>query len=182
MTDNQYVIRIKEEAIEFLLETTFSHVHQLMHEAYIGLTKENCILQQRNNRSFHFDGVYYPTQYDELTSNVPSLHVTLISRLYEINNFLVDRHYHYVKNYFSAVISNSYNEIVLNEMLPTTLLNALKTEISKPGFKILDCGYYGSSYREPIALTLENLAQLKDHYSETLKKLQSTLMEKLLLT
>jgi hypothetical protein len=109
------------------------------------------------------------------------LHYSLISELDTINNLTAQADYYYVKNFFIACISQSSNGIVLDNLLPLTLVNALKQALPQHIFKMIDTGVYDDLKQEPLSITQQNIQKIKEHYATTISTIRNLLMDKLLL-
>jgi hypothetical protein len=179
MTGTQISNAIKEAAIDLLLAETFGHIQKEQFEQYVSLATKNSHIHKKPNKHFCFDGVIYPPASTEKGHSTISLHFSLLSELDRINNLLTDNHYRSIKNYFIAVISASCNALVLTELLPTVLLDTLKTNLSLSEFRLLDDGLY--SNKESTETTLLNIQYIKKFYPAEINYLQQTLMNKLLL-
>lgn len=184
MTDEAILSSIRDEAIHVLLEETFTHIHSEMQERYIALARKNALLCRSTDLRFLYVGtVYPPTDVPTIPygSRIPSLHYSLMNELDTINKAVTQADYHYIKNFFIAAISQSHNAIVLDALLPSVLINALKHRFGSYNFKMLDTGIVGGLQQEPISLTRQNIKAIQDHYKETIATVQHMLMDKLLL-
>lgn len=183
MTDLQQLHILQAEAINVLLEDTFTHINADMHERYVALGKENArLLQNREIRFIHKGNIYPPNFVATIPygSQIPTLHYSLLSELDMINQIAAQADFHSIKNFFVAAISQSHNCIVLEAVLPTVLINNLKNKFGSR-FKFIDSGVFGSLQQEPLFITQQNIAEIKKHYSNTITTLQHMLMDKLLL-
>ena len=183
MTDIDVVNKMKAEAVALLLEETFTHVRQSLIERYTALGKENAKLLNVQEVRFMYAGEVYPNR-DVPTipygSRIPALHYSLLGDLETINKAMSQENYHYVKNFFVAVIGQSQNGIVLNKLLPAILIDSLKSKFTATGFKVVDTGVYGELKQEPIFITEQNIQELKNHYQATIVVIRNLLMDKLL--
>lgn len=184
MTDIQLVNSLQEDAVDFLLEETFEHINSIMHEQYKELGRRNAELCHKFETRFIYNGVIYPPN-DIRTipygSKLPALHYSLLSELDTINRTIAQSDYHYIKNFFIAAVGQSHNAIVLDELLPSVLVSALKLRFNRTSYNILDTGICGNLQQEPISTTRANIEKIKSHYADTISMLKNLLMDKLLL-
>lgn len=183
VTDTQVVQMIQSSAVEILLEETFTHIKSTMDEHYLALGKTNARILNVSEVQFMYKGVIYPETMTPIGyhKKTPTLHYSLLTELDTINQMVAQADYHYIKNFFVAVVNQSKNCIVLDSLLPAILIQRLKEELSEPSFKILDSGLYGRLQQEPISETRQTIEDIKTHYKTTIQTVQYMLMDKLLL-
>lgn len=184
MMDIQVLNSVQQYAVQTLLEEVFTHIAAATHESYQALGKTNARLQLTTETRFISNGVIYPPSVTNTLlygAHLPTLHLSLLSELDAINNMAAQSDYHYIKNFFVAVISQSHNSIVLDALLPAALLNRLKEIIGSANFKVIDSGVYGALQQEPISITQQTIQDIKTHYKNTIATLQRLLMDKWLL-
>ncbi|RLB94683.1 MAG: hypothetical protein DRH26_00580 [Deltaproteobacteria bacterium] len=173
---------LKEKSIDILIKETFQHIADMKQEAYINLARENARLRQIDSKYFFYNGLIYPkTVSNNTPPKVINLHFSLMDEAEKIENKEVDSGYHQIKNYFVAVITHSYNGLVLKELLPKPLINKLRNKLSIEDFDFVDQGVLGNNAYEPKVITMGNIAMIKNHYAETIILLREILMDKLLL-
>lgn len=173
---------IKELAVKVLLDETFSHINKEIHEIYVTLAKENSLLRNIESVHFLYDGIVYPTRNvngtiksNKTIPGLPTLHYSLLEDLDKANRLSADAGFNYIKNYFVAVITHSYNGLVLDALLPAMLINTIKRELSPEEFYVIN------NTAEPLVDTKINIARIKNHYSETIINLRKVMIDKLLL-
>lgn len=184
MTDIAKLNDLQNEAINFLLKEAFTHINAAILEKYQALVKKNNVLIGKSDFHFMSAGVIYPIQNEPTimhSISAPALHYSLLNELAEINSMAAQADFHYIKNFFVAAITQSHNEIVLTEVLPMVLVNALKTEYSDYNFKILDRGICGALQQEPLSMTKEAIQNIKTHYKSTITMLHHLLIDQMLL-
>ena len=182
--DTQILNSLQAEAINVLLEETLTNIKATMNNEYKELGRANAKLLLTNETRFINNGVIYPITVVKTIpygSRIPNLHVSLLSELDVINSTIAQADIPYIKNFFIAAVSQSHNAIVLTELLPAVLINALKLYFSTEKFKIIDTGVCGALQQEPISVTQQNIAAIKDHYKSAVVTLQRLLMDKWLL-
>jgi len=187
----QGINQIKQRAREILLKETFSYIDKKMYNAYSVLAKENAqVLGLRHPERILFflqNGTVYPNRTPNgqsvytLQVLAPILHYTLIDRMHKIQSTLEDAGYTQVKNFYSAIISNSFNNIVLDTFVPQVLLSKLKDELYEAEYKVIDLGSMNQTPAQSIRITECNIQMIKEHYRETIVLLKDILMERFLL-
>ena len=179
--------QLNDRSVTILMDEAFMHIHKHMEEGYVLLAKKNSKLRSVSSANFICKGIIYPAIISNVstTNNVPTpmptLHYSLLEELDNVNNSLEKAGFHFIKNYFSAVLSHSYNGIVLKELLPSVLYNKLKIELPRENFNIINQEFLSQGIYEPKAVTIKNIAMIKNHYAETIITLRKVLMDKLLL-
>lgn len=141
---------LKSLALTVLLDTTFAYVKTKMYDAYANLAKENAKIQGTPHASrvlfFMYKGKVYPNK-TPAGANIThthvhsvALHSSLIDKKKEIDGFLDAVHYNAIRNFYVAVLGASYNEIVLEALLPVVLISALQAKFTKEEYKAIDTG------------------------------------------
>jgi len=184
--------QLKERALNILLTETFSYVEQNMHNAYIQLAIENKkvkgITQHGNTVFFMYQGCVYPKYtpgglpVQTFRVNAPILHYSLIEKFDQIQCNLDTSGYTSIKNFFSIVLSRSFNNIVLDTFLPTILITKLRKELTDEEYRIIDAGSaHPLSIPESIEQTQQQINMIKEHYHNSINLLRELLMERFLL-
>ena len=185
MTPENMFSNLQVCAVDILLKETFIHINRMQTEQIIALGKVNAELHKKRGYAFISNGILYPrsnvVEIPPLGHQIPMLHYSLLGELDAINQAFANADYQYVKNFYIAAITQSHNEIVLQELLPTILVNALKQQLTPRQFKMIDTGIYGALQQEPISATKQTIANIKEHYKATMTTIQHLLMDKLLL-
>lgn len=181
MTMNELHV-LQKSAIQLLLNEVFQHVFDSMQEQYLKLGKCNAQLMQSTSTFFLHKGTVYP-EWDKPQApyGLPTLHYSLLSEFDAIEQTLDQEYYQDLKNFFTAVIGQSANGIVLEALLPSMLFNTLKTSFFPIHFNALDTGVYFGLQQEPLLTTQQKIHAIKTHYKQTVTTLQHILMDKLLL-
>lgn len=174
---------LKEHALQALMEETFSHVSQSVNEAHGSLAQENDVIRKTNMGFYMHNGKIFPQKQDKkLTSGrIPSLHYSLFENFGTIEGLWEKAGYTAIRTYFVTVLSNSFNSVVLEAMLPDILINKLRSEFSTLEFKLLNQGFHDGEPVESVGETWENVYKIKEHYQQTIVHLRNTLMDNLLL-
>jgi hypothetical protein len=182
--NQSYFEILQVRAVDILLAETFRHINSTAQELYQSLGKANARLLYTSETRFINKGIVYPpTNVSTIPygSQIPTLHYSLLNELDTINRLVAQADYYYVKNFYAAVISQSHNSIVLDGLLPSILVNALKLALPTHDFKSIDMGVYVGVSQEPLSVTQQNIQKIKDHYHNTITTIQHLLMDKLLL-
>jgi len=179
---------IKAKAHRILLEETFIHIEQDLDERYFNLAKDSAIARGTTASFFMYNGEVYPKR----TTNgtvirtvkvvAPPLHYSLYDRFSEIAKYAQQINRTSVANFFSAVLSLSAHEIVLDELLPSVLTGVLRQKLGSDAYQFLNAGHPPFQKRtESLELTKANIVKIKEHYAETISYLREILVEQLLL-
>jgi len=184
--------QLKERALNILLTETFSYVEQNMYNAYVQLAIENKkvkgITQHGNTVFFMYQGCVYPNStpgglpIQTIRVNAPILHYSLIEKFDQIQHSLEISGYTSIKNFFSIVLSSSFNKIVLDTFLPTILITKLRKEFTNEEYNVIDTGSINPlKVPEPIEQTHQQIKMIKEHYHDSINLLRELLMERFLL-
>lgn len=190
---------LKARALEVLLRETFSYVRNNMHEAYAKLAKDNAKIQgvahSEDVLFFQYRGKVYPnrTPTGASTKNThvraPLLHYSLIDRKENIDAMLEEAQYNQVRNFFVAVLKDSYNNIVLKEFLPVVLLSSLQKHFTAEEYEAIDRGTappmpppLGDSSSGPSKeTTLIAIQHIRQFYPKAIEQTKKLLMERFFL-
>lgn len=186
---------LKDKALQILLTESFRYINQLAYEEQFALAQANARVRGVTASFFMYAGDIYPDKTKNGESvrlvNVvaPPLHYSLYEEFDAINKRSVHAGIMDVSNYFRAVLSYSVNGIVLDELLPAVLVNALKGEFTDEEFSLINYGVYTAQIPrimaitgwEPIEATRKTIEDIKRHYANTILILRDQLMNKLLL-
>lgn len=177
-----YLNGYKSSALMVLMHEAFTHVRQAQNEAYLELAQENGDIRGLVCDLFVYEGIIYPKEtyqgtYVNQSAGAPPLHYSLIPKFSKIMNMQDDSGYREIKNLFIAILDISANGIVLRNMLPGVLVDAVQAKISDKGFQAIDLGVDGVLRHETEAA----MEELRDHYADTLATVKMLLMDKLLL-
>ena len=184
MLDTQILNSLQAEAIDVLVGDTQVSIKSAMNELYKELGFKNAKLHNVADTYFLHNGTIYPVGLIQILPygrQLPNLHTSLLTELNMINTMATQDDLIYIKNFFIAVVSQSRNAIVLSELLPYVLIDALKKYFTADQFKIIDTGVCGALQQEPISDTRQNIIDIKKHYKATIATLQRLLMDKWLL-
>ena len=192
-----YVNQLKDKALRILLKEAFSYIDEGMYREYTVLAKDNAKMQNIRHPDkvlfFSYNGQTFPrhtpTGASVLTVHVhaPPLHYSLIATMKKITALRENAGYTSIKNYFSAVLAHSYNNMVLDACLPTLLLSKLQAMLTPEEYAMIDFG--GTVTADPVSqkkyqdpeTTQANLHMLQNHYAKAIIKLKNLLMERFLL-
>jgi len=186
------VNQLKHQAQRVLLSTTFAYTRQTMYTAYTALAKENAKLQEVYHPDrvlfFMHQGTVYPDRspsgmpIQNIPVRAPLLHYSLISRAEKIMRQLEDAGFTEIKNLFSAILTDSFNGIVLETFLPQVLLAALQKTFTKDEYYAINFGcYIKTKTARSLDTTTQNIRMIKEFYREALCLLKERLMEQFLL-
>lgn len=176
---------VQGRAIDILNKAMFSHIEKINEEDYRALANSNSAkLNIPMANFFLYDGCIYPQTSPNgvpirgVRVTAPPLHYSLIEQFDEIRKRVSAAGQNEFTNFFISVISISAHEMVLSEVLPTVLLNALKSGLPEGGFDLLNKGIPQLCMGPQVTkIALENL---KDQWAPTIEKLRQTLMNQLL--
>lgn len=169
--------QLTEYCLNILLNEVFSHIRKEVKKEYITVARENSLIHNKACSYFVYEGILYPPASKNYQNLILNLHFSLYPKMKELNNREIEAGYHYVRNFFSSILTYSSNDLVLNALLPTILIGKLKSELNVSDFDTVNQG----AISEPIETTLEHIADIKEHFSESASILRMLLMDKLLL-
>lgn len=175
--------QLKAKAVEILLEETFSCVDKIVHEAHVIIARKNAQLRNNNTSFFIYEGTIYP----KCSSNIPvrsqPLHYSLLEELDQANAIKDKADFTGIKNYFTAVISQSFYGSVLDALLPGVLVTQLREKFSNEEFSAINRGTNHASTPPlwDIETVREGIVRIQSHYQDTIIHLRHLLMDKLLL-
>ena len=184
MLDIQILNSLQAETINVLIEETQASIKSAMNDLYKELGFKNAKLHNVSDTYFLHNGTIYPIGLIQILPygrQLPNLHTSLLTELNMINTMATQDDLIYIKNFFIAIVSQSRNAIVLSELLPYVLVDALKKHFTADQFKIIDTGVCGALQQEPISVTQQTIQDIKQHYRSTIESLQYLLMDKFLL-
>lgn len=183
--------QLKNIALTILMEETFSYVEQNAYNAYIQLALENKkirgIPQHGQSVFFMYQGTVYPNKtpgglgIQNIRVNAPILHWSLIDKFDAITKTVDSSDRTTIKNFFSAVLNHSFNNIVLDTFLPTVLITKLRKEMHEVEYHAINFGSKTVEPYEPIEQTQKNINMIKEHYHDAIDRLKELLMERFLL-
>lgn len=179
---------IRAKAHRILLEETFIHIEQDLDERFFNLAKDSSVARGVTASFFMCNGEIYPkrsvngTVIRNTRVFAPPLHYSLYDRFSEITRYMQQIDRTSVANFFSAVLSVSANNVVLDELLPSVLTGTLRQKLGSDAYTLLNAGHnHFQRSTEPLEVTKANIFKIKEHYAETISYLRETLVEQLLL-
>jgi hypothetical protein len=178
---------LKELAHQVLMKKSFRYINKLACEEFTELASKNAKLRGVTTSFFLCNGDIYPKDLvREFTLATiplaPALHYTLFEEFDDIVKRSNETGTNEISNYFRAVLSNSTNGIVLDELLPTILVNHLREFFDDREYELINFGVSNLQSRwEPITATRKNIEDIKNHYVTTINILRNLLMNKFLL-
>jgi hypothetical protein len=138
---------LKQEALDVLMNETFSYTKKEMAQKHLDIGKRNSQLRGTDVEYFMCDGIIYPLEmYDGTPTagcnfeGITTLHFSLMEELQLSNAWMSTAGYERIKNYFAAVLSASFNGIVLDELLLPSLVNKLRRHFKPDQFKSVNLG------------------------------------------
>ena len=189
------VNQLKSKALHILLDFAFSYTRQQMYLAYTALAHTNAKIQGAAfNTFFAFKGVVYPDKTptgvsitNTIVKSTP-LHYSLLEQKTQIDRMLDDAQFTSIRNFLAEVLKESYNGIVLEELLPHFLISELQAKLSEEEYTAINDGTsplappLGDKFTGPtVEETLQSIQRIKQHYQRADTQLKRLLTERFFL-